>query len=524
MAFMMKRTRVISYTIIVFFVSIVIAVAEQSSSRFGIDYVFPLDHQYQNKPFAKLYAEAGIKLVNFADIRWKFIEPKPPIGKRHVYKWMKLDSAIRHWQRHGFDIVMTMRTGNGWFSGPVKYTLKNPPALIKFMISQSDRLPQKQYMKDYEQFISSMVERYDGDGADDMPGLIRPVLHYQIGNEYGNPAFWTGTIEDYYFLLRSASKSAKQASREVQIIPSGLRTNDLFHNDPTGQFFDVKMKSYESQVDNAFYIDNWKRMQRLDEGVLKLRNIFNIVDAGGNGSWHTTSEGYFRYVRQILDNAGNRHVKIWDMETRNEPLLTPLKNTHIHMELGIPNGKQLINILKNKHHKKHNKVASWYRAEQSRITAKVFVTKFAAGNEKVFMGMPMDWDKGIGSLSWPNPFMGFFNNNARPWPAYYTLKILVETLDRFSKAEKIAVQPDIVLYRFDFPDQLKPVWVTWIEEKHSKGPDDDLVSKTVTLKNIQCTKAFEIPTQSNKRVPVSFKKSKHGINLNLTSTPVFLSF
>lgn len=495
--------------------------ATDNPSRFGLDYVFPMDPQYQRKPFAKRYQEAGVTWVNFADIRWKFLEPRRPSKSRHFYDWKKLDAGVKHWQGHGFDIVMTVRTGNAWFSGPVKYTLDEAAPLIKLMIAQSDRLPKEEHLEDFELFIEAIVERYDGDGSKDMPGLERPILHYQIGNEYGNPAFWTGTVEDYYHLLRLANQAAARANRNVKIICNGLRTNDAFHNDPEGVRFEEKMKRYERQVDNDFYIDNWKRMRDLDEGTLKLTGLFSIVDAGGNGSWYTTSEGYFAYVRGILDEAGNRHIPVWDMETRNEPLLTPLINTHIHMELGIPDGKQLVGILKKPLSAKHRETQAWYRAEQARLTAKVFVTKFAAGNEKVFMGMPMDWDQGIGALSWPNPFMGFLKANAQPWPAYYTLKMLVESLDGFSSASRVESPPGVSLYRFGFPDPRKPVWVAWLDQERSPGPDEALATETVILKGITCLEAHAIPTTGDSRSNVPYEMTEQGHEVELSTTPVF---
>ena len=35
----------------------------------------------------------------------------------------------------------------------------------------------------YVRFVKATVERYDGDGIDDMPGLINPIKYWQVGNE-----------------------------------------------------------------------------------------------------------------------------------------------------------------------------------------------------------------------------------------------------------------------------------------------------------------------------------------------------
>lgn len=490
-------------------------------SRFGLDYIFPTDPQYVNKPFAQVYKEAGLTWVNFGDVRWKYFEKRPPKGDKHFYEWQGLDHAVRHWQKHGFDIVMTVRTGKAWFSGPMKYTTDKAVPIIKLMIAESDRMPKEEHMIHYETFIKSLVERYDGDGVEDMPGLIRPVLHYQIGNEYGNPAFWTGSVEQYYRLLTVASRAARSANITVRIIPNGLRTNDAFHNDPHAERLESTMGKYESQVTDDFYIDCWKRMRELDEGSLQMKSVFDVVDAGGNGSWHTTSQGYYTYVRRILDQAGNQHIPIWDMESRNEPLLTPIRDTHIYMELGIPKGKHIVNVLKNPMNPQHQKTKRWYRAEQARITAKVFVAKFAAGNEKVFMGMPMDWDKGIGKFSWPNPFMGFVDSNATPWPAYYTLKLLVNELDGFSSSRTMAAPSGVALYKFDFGDGRSPVWVAWVEDIRPRGVDSPLTPREVTLRDVFPQQAFEIPTLGENTEPVQFSEVQGGIVVTLNATPVF---
>ncbi len=35
----------------------------------------------------------------------------------------------------------------------------------------------------YEKWLTALVERYDGDGKDDMKGLLSPIFYYEIGNE-----------------------------------------------------------------------------------------------------------------------------------------------------------------------------------------------------------------------------------------------------------------------------------------------------------------------------------------------------
>lgn len=38
-------------------------------------------------------------------------------------------------------------------------------------------------MAEYTRYVQAMVERYDGDGVEDMPGLLRPVIYWEVDNE-----------------------------------------------------------------------------------------------------------------------------------------------------------------------------------------------------------------------------------------------------------------------------------------------------------------------------------------------------
>lgn len=492
-------------------------------SRFGVDYVFPNDPAYVQKPYAERFAEAGLQWVNFAEVKWSFLEPEPPVQDEHRYVWNNLDASVLHWQENGFEIVMTLRLGNGWFAGPIKEDTgaEGIPLGIRLSISASDRLPKSEYLDDYQAWLSALVERYDGDGSEDMPGLLRPVLHYQIGNEYGNLAFWTGTVDEYFQLLELASQATYAAEPQAQVIPNGLRMNDVFHKDPDALHEEQTLQSFVATLPEAYQNLVWKSYDLNERTLLLPPGSFDVLDAGSNGSWHTVSQGNYTYVHGLLSRAGNE-VPIWDMEARSEPLLMPIENTNIHMDLSIPNGNQIVQMMKNKNGPRHEEAVRWYRAAQARILAKVFVTRFAAGFEKVFMGMPIDWDRGISGLAWPNPYMGLLDPDGNPWPAYDTLQVLIEKLDGFVRAERLPAPEEVSLYRFDFVDGRGPVWVVWLEENAPRGLDDALSQKLVTLENVSIKTATEIPTAGQvKEIP--FEQNGEDCSLLVSPTPVILS-
>ncbi|MDO9231138.1 MAG: hypothetical protein Q7U36_01505 [bacterium] len=87
----------------------------------------------------------------------------------------------------------------------------------------------------YGKWLSAVVERYDGDGKNDMPGLLFPVLYYEIGNEPdlakdplndGGMVFYVGTPENYAELLQKSYTAIKSVNNDTQVLiaaPAGVQ-------------------------------------------------------------------------------------------------------------------------------------------------------------------------------------------------------------------------------------------------------------------------------------------------------------
>ncbi|MBP7732809.1 MAG: hypothetical protein KA140_03480 [Caldisericia bacterium] len=97
----------------------------------------------------------------------------------------------------------------------------------------------------YSAFVKAVVERYDGDGVDDMPGLTNPIKHWQVDNE--PPRKRTG----YTKLLELTYNAVKQADPECKVLIGGATgfPNDLVKNfnrdfvpmlkELNGKYFDI---------------------------------------------------------------------------------------------------------------------------------------------------------------------------------------------------------------------------------------------------------------------------------------------
>ena len=456
----------------------------EQDSRFGVDYVFPFQERFQSKFWPRQMAATKAGWVNFHLVSWIDIEPNPPKKGVHYYHWEKLDNCVRLWQEQGFYIVLTLRLKKGWFSGPIKYAPDMTGLVGRLHYRYSDRLPLAKYRKDLQAWMAALVERYDGDGRDDMPRLKSPIYHYQIGNEYANPMFWTGTIEDYGLYLKLMTRAAKGACPKCKIIANGIRWNDAFEGDDEAKEFDTRFQSMLKGLPNDQWRRAWQRVRTMTEYTVAQAHTYDILDGGGNGPYWRGSQGYMAWMKKEL-SKNDLHTTIWDLEARCEPQIAVPPKTNILENNLVPQGKKILTALKWSFHPLHQRASNWYRQEQARLVAKVFVTRFAAGFEKVFMGMPDDWDATAASWLFPNPYLGFMTGQGKKWPAYYTLALLIDKVDGFSKAHRVDAPKEIALYRFDFPPPRKAVWVVWLETLQRRGMSQQLPAKKVTLKQLQ---------------------------------------
>lgn len=80
-------------------------------------------------------------------------------------------------------------------------------------------------MTAYRNFLSHLIERYDGDGQDDMPGLVMPIKYWEILNEpdmkSSELAFFLGDAKDYVEILKQSYEAIKQICPDCSIVQGG---------------------------------------------------------------------------------------------------------------------------------------------------------------------------------------------------------------------------------------------------------------------------------------------------------------
>ncbi|MEO5357417.1 MAG: glycoside hydrolase family 44 protein [Nitrospirae bacterium YQR-1] len=90
-------------------------------------------------------------------------------------------------------------------------------------------------MTSYIKFIRELVDRYNGDGKNDMPGLTKPIKYWEILNEpetaYQSDktgvqpmVFFRGNQTDYSDLFSATAMAIKETDPEAQILNGGTTT------------------------------------------------------------------------------------------------------------------------------------------------------------------------------------------------------------------------------------------------------------------------------------------------------------
>jgi len=160
---------------------------------------FALGVEYSELGLAGTYAETGVgwtktRLEAFA---WGAVEPGRPHGGEHDYDWACTDAEVASWQQAGVTHVQSyLSPENAWGQR-----------------SDDDLRPKERHSQDYADWVGALVERYDGDGADDMPGLVRPVDDWVVGGEW--TGFWPDDDASHYLELLEATAGAARASSDT---------------------------------------------------------------------------------------------------------------------------------------------------------------------------------------------------------------------------------------------------------------------------------------------------------------------
>ena len=368
----------------------------------------------------------------------------------------------------------------------VQLTERNPGEREKAQeyIKPGSHLPSDE--EKYLKFVRACVERYDGDGIDDMPGLKNPIKYWQVGNEPPR------RLDDFAELQKITYDAIKEACPDCKVLIGGVP--GMPHK-------------YIADFDKTFLpILN-------DLANSKAFDIFDFHWYGNAVGDYKKVEEVFGHIKGKIDALGLTPEEYWITEMGSYS--------------GDPTGGLGIDV--------------WsYQTEtqQAGDYLKRFVFSLSLGIKKIFPAFGLiegfKHDNGYFDLT------GLIYDGEGPDDrgmgvkklAYYTYKLMTEKLEgsTWDDIETVIDGTDNI-YAYKFIKNSEPVWVLWWDYF-----DDTGTSKIITLNvgDINLVKITEAVPDTESRAdlndydyPSFFKTEtktiKNGeVTITLKKSPIFV--
>lgn len=512
---------------------------------FGLEYIF-LGEAHK---IADCYSEIGATWTKTAPsgTLWQDLEPKPSANGVHNYNWSKVDEVVKAMQSAGFlNLTIELGPRSNWGSKPIP----RGEGLHRFISAEVNTAPKDEYLNDYALYVENFVERYDRDGVNDMPGLLAPITHYEVLSEaQWTPArspYWRGTVDEYIKVLKISYAAAKRASPDTKIILSGFAFWDLFDGGPlSDKQIALKIQEradfYPSEDPRQGAAYDFVNPLAFNERILREKDYFDEVELHLLSNY-TGIEGAVDWLRrQMRKNGYEKPIWVGDagaspqIPSHNRVGRLAVFNTfNLFYPPLYDDGDKIFEVLtskKDKYGYAYEKVREWAYKEQSNYLAKSLIIEMELGlaGTNIFTwldGSPAFWLPGA-FKNWQ--IQGLRQGNLQslqvgePKPAFYTYKMIIQKLGRFSKVEKVNLEnKQIKAYKFMVEKKL--IYVLWYDDGLNQKPGEKETEIKFDFKtDLNRVKISPVITEIGQtESKTKIKEAKNGaVSLTLSATPVF---
>ncbi len=541
------------------------ALFAQNDWRFGFEYNenWPLwsprwAHPAHGQLLTKLAQVTSRGAINVNGMgNWSSIQR----AENDEYNFVVADSVVRLFQSHGFELTWYLNCEARW-----AWVNPNPP--IRFGASMAPA-PDKE--GDWQNFVRAVVERYDGDGSDDMPGLQLPIRFYIMTGEVKfdktglgdaeSPPFWADTIENLLRLHRLTYAALREADPrgQTKLVSSGAVLWDFYADFPAYPAIDSSdgvlwQRLHGANNKGSRYIDGWNALKKM---LASFGNDGDGLECDYIGwhphfSWRVLDQE-FRFIRAY---AGNKPIYVDDMwcnifaqgynagvfpaipgeaqfnaPPQNPPppiawvqnvygdfpnALFPTLNPHDELRQGLKSGNVAI--------------TQWYEANGARQLVKSMTTALGEGAERVSFSGTNDVaqlrNAPFEEIGWIN-LLGTRTEGYRAKAQFYTYQLLVEKLHDFTSVTQLEVSrnPRTRVYKFERPRG--SIYILWSETGAAPPnlnydiPTGESVTFAETANKLLRTKIITSATQPFARID-TVVAANHQVTLALGYEPFML--
>ena len=134
-----------------------------------------------------------------------------------IFYWDKADEYVTYAQNHNQTTIATIWPYSNWEQKSCKRKKSRSPFGKRFV----KYLSKPCSMENYKTFLLALVDRYDGDGENDMPNLTKPIIYWEVMNEPEFKMFFKGTEDEFVEIFNFSSKLIKSKQKDAVIIMAG---------------------------------------------------------------------------------------------------------------------------------------------------------------------------------------------------------------------------------------------------------------------------------------------------------------
>ena len=162
------------------------------------------------------------KKMRGQDNQWVRPHPGPFVWnkiekKQGEFSWQEADEYVVYAQNHNQIIIATIWPYSNWEQKSCKRKKGRSPFGKHF----AKYLSKPCSMDNYKTFLLALIDRYDGDGNNDMPGLTKPIIYWEIMNEPEYKMFFKGNKEDFIEIFNFSSELIREKQKNSVIIMAG---------------------------------------------------------------------------------------------------------------------------------------------------------------------------------------------------------------------------------------------------------------------------------------------------------------
>lgn len=508
----------IQWRLALFFLALLAAgmSAESAPTSIGIEYVL-IEDANVNSMMASTFAQLGIPAVkHYAEhVEWGQMQSGPiaPIN------FTRMDNYVREYQKSGFmDLVFCLKPHSRWASK--KYWIFGSP----------DPTPKPEFLSLYEKWISEVVERYDADGVNDMPGLLRPVNYLEIGSEFSS--YEPEPVGEYLTMLEHAYRAAHKASTTVLVAHAALLTTTAFKDSPGPGEYEAAFAAMPKRIAAHSLGDIRAILDRPD--IFDIINIHNIGDP-------YEIEDMMRWLRFEMNNR-NYSKPVLISDTSATPFAawgpaTVCNASPDAMAILVPPARETDRCRMAAYFTKLvNKDSATLAWTRSFVASDTVQKTIIAAEQRIRLidlsftiDLPFLTEKflqaGAGVAAWSGMIQYSGTSVVEKRPNFYAVKQMAEHLKGYHSIRRLVLNdPRARVYEIEKPSGTE--WIAWMNPGKLILPEDKPTAMQIEIPMPPSHVTIEpVITLQGQSVPYRFyTAARNGkLTLHITANPVYVS-